>query len=159
MTERAAKDGLGLFLIASHIAIVGLLLGEFVAGGFSFKDMTTAIALVAPMFTAYTAVVVKYFTDNRIAAADRSATLSGAFVTLMFGVACLFVVLVVGSILLFAANVGFSSFEQLKAVLAILEGAYGLYLGKVVEALFPRSPGGGARRSAAAASTAGRHSP
>jgi hypothetical protein len=140
MTEHAAKNRLGLFLIASHLAIVALLLGEFVAGGFSFKDMTTAVALVAPMFTAYTAVVVKYFIDNRAAERDRSARLSGPFVTLMFGVAALFVILVIAAILLFAANIGFSSFEQLKAVLAILEGAYGLYLGKVVEALFPRSP-------------------
>jgi hypothetical protein len=157
VTEHTTKNALGLFLIASHLLIVALLLGTFIAGGLSFRDMTTAVALVTPMFTAYTVVVIKYFVDNRTTARDRSAQLSGAFVAISFGVPAIFVTLVAASILLFAANVGFSSFEQLKSVLAILEGAYGLYLGKLVDALFPHSPAAAAQGSTPHAAAVRQH--
>lgn len=141
MTERTAKNWLGLFLIGSHLGVVVALLIEFLVGGFSFKDMTTVVGLVTPMFTAYTAVVIKYFTENRHVATDDTPAIATPFIVLMFAIPTLFVLLLVGAILLFGLNIGFGSFEQLKAVLAIIEVAYGFYLVKIVDALFPKPVG------------------
>ena len=51
MTEVQLKSRVGLFLIISHFSIILFIVILYLFNGFLFEEMTTAIALIIPMFS------------------------------------------------------------------------------------------------------------
>lgn len=136
MTETQLKTKVGLFLIISHIAIIMLVIILYLAGGFLFDEMTTTIALIVPMFSIYTTAIIKYIilnkTKTEVEAKQKSKEYT--FISLFFPL--LFVFFLIAIIVLKASNIGFSTFEQFKAMLAISETAFGSYIGLILYSFF-----------------------
>jgi hypothetical protein len=138
MTERQVQTTVGVLFIISHFAILVLVAAFYIARGFTFEEMTTTISIVAPVFAGYTLIIV------RAIIADRNNTSSGAhdkpsaglFVFLSLFVPIVFVTLLAAIIVLRAYNLGITSFEQFKTMLALIEGTFAVYLGPIVQALF-----------------------
>lgn len=140
MTREQLKSRIGLFLIISHFMIILLVVALFLFGGFKFEEMTTAVALIVPMFSIYTTAIIKHITTNSKQKKDSSEIITGEFVFITFFVPSLLIFFLISMIILKTLNVGFSDFEQFKIMLAISETVFGAYVGLVMSSLFEIKP-------------------
>jgi hypothetical protein len=135
MTKEATQEWVGIFIILSHFALVGLILVSFLMGGFVYEQFTTTAALVIPLFAASTATIVSGLARSR--SRSRTAGVRPAFVFVAFLVPAALTLYLATVILAFSFNY-LQNFEQLKGLIAVGETAYATYLGRVVRALFGR---------------------
>jgi hypothetical protein len=138
MTERQIQSIVGVLFILSHIAVIALVGALYIIQGFTFEEMTTTISIMAPVFAGYTLIITRAIVAERSDAltARRAAKQSGLFIFLSLFMPVSFVAALVAIILLRAYNIGIGSFEQFKAMLAIIEGIFAVYLGPIVQSLF-----------------------
>lgn len=139
MTDIKLKNRIGLFLIAAHLLAILLLISLYGLSGFSFDDMTTAVALIVPIFAVHTTVIVQFFIKNQKASRRRGISMNPAFVTVAFAIPSVFVVLIVAGILLKSFNR--LSFEQFKLMITLLELIFAVYIGQFISSLFEGAPG------------------
>lgn len=136
MTEAQLRIKVGLFLITSHLFIIILLIIMYLIGGFLFEEMTTAIALIIPMFSIYTTAIIKYILANKNQTTDSSNLVNTAYNFVAYFIPAIFVFFIISIIALKAFSIGFSSFEHFKIMLAIGETAFGTYAGLVLTSLY-----------------------
>jgi len=138
MTEEQIKTRSGLFIIISHLVIIiPLVIILYLFGGFLFEEMTTAIALIAPMFSAYSTAIINYIISNRKKKKTKQAEdITNEFIFITFLLPSLFIIYIISIVLLKAFNIGFSTFEQFKIMLTLGETAFGIYAGYVLKSLF-----------------------
>jgi hypothetical protein len=137
MTARTIQAIVGVIFIVSHIGVLILVAAFYIARGFTFEEMTTTIAIIAPVFAGYTLIIVRAIMAER----TQSDTVPKVkerflFTFLSLFVPVVFVVVLVAIICLRAYNVGISSFEQFKTMLALVEGVFAVYLGPIIQSLF-----------------------
>lgn len=146
MTERKLKFAIGIALIGMHVGVMLLVIAFYVHGGFSFDQLTTVLAVIAPMFAGYTTAITVFIVNNRYQTRDvsKSVTATFALMSLMFPV--LFTVLIVGAISLQAFTLIFANFEEFKQALVVIEAVFAGYVGRFVYAMFA-VPKGQERRS------------
>lgn len=135
MTEGRLRNGLALFVLSTHCLIPLVAFGLFLVDGFLYEELTTTLGLVVPLFAASVTAITRFIIRNR-SSADSLVRVNGAFVVLSYGLASFLVLAVVGLMVLKAFNYGLSSFEQFKVLLGISQGVYGVYLGRVITALY-----------------------
>jgi hypothetical protein len=99
MTESKTRTALGLFLVISHFAVLLLIITLHFLGGFKFDEMTTAVAIITPMFASFTTVIVNQVITERSGVAAASENVSAPFVFLSFFFPVLFVGYLVAVIL------------------------------------------------------------
>ena len=138
MTDIQLKNSVGIFLIIGHSGIVFYITYSYFSGGFLFNEMTTSISLVAPMFVAYTTVIVKYIIKTKNLTSTKARKTSGPFIFIAFLFPTLFIALLITLVYLKTHNVGFATFEQFKTMLALSEILLGVYIGQVVFSLFDK---------------------
>ncbi|MFO1419639.1 MAG: hypothetical protein U1F59_01515 [Candidatus Competibacteraceae bacterium] len=136
MTDVTLSTRLGLFLVVSHFGILLLVMGLWLLGGFLTEEMTTAVAIIAPFFAAYTTAIVRHIIQTRNQTARRGRKVTASFAFLAFLTPSLFVFLVTLAILLKALNWGLTSFQDFKIMLATTETAFGVYVGQFIFSLF-----------------------
>ncbi len=105
-------------------------------GGFLFEEMTTTIALIIPMFSIYTTSIIKYIIANKNKIETELKLINKAYAFIAFAIPLIFVLLILSIVFMKVFNIGFSSFEQFKTMLAISETAFGAYIGLVLTSLF-----------------------
>jgi hypothetical protein len=137
MTARTIQAIVGVIFIVSHFAVLILVAAFYILRGFTFEEMTTTISIIAPVFAGYTLIIVRAIMAER-RDGDKGPKVKERFLFtfLSLFVPVVFVLVLVAIILLRAYNVGISSFEQFKTMLAIVEGVFAVYLGPIVQALF-----------------------
>ncbi|SRR6266404_2893941 len=138
MTESKTRTALGLFLVVSHFAVLLLTITLHFYGGFTFDEMTTAVAIITPMFASFTTVVVSHVIAER-SEVRASGKVSGAFAFLSFFFPVLFVGFLVAVILLRAFNLAIENFEHFKVLLALGETAFAVYIGQFIRSLFKQA--------------------
>lgn len=153
MTERTLKYRVGWFLVLVHVAVLLLVLGLYVAGGFDFDQLTTICAIIVPMFAGYTTSITAFIVNDRFVGDDTSRPVSGSFVAMSFAFPALFALVISGAVLLQASALTFKNFEQFKQALILVEGLFAVYAGRFVYAMFGREreqgvAGGAPRRDA-----------
>jgi hypothetical protein len=136
MGEAQLKVRLGVFLIVAHFFAIVLIVVLHFMGGFLFEEMTTAVALVAPLFAGYTTLIIKYIIDSRRDVVPVQKPVTSVFAFVSFLTPALFVFAIYALIILKALNVGFDSFDQFKILLGLVEAAFAVYLGQIVYAMF-----------------------
>ncbi len=142
MTERQVRTRVGIFLVVSHVAILLLLVLLSLAGGFTWPELTTSIALIVPVFVGSTTAIVKSFIDNRKQVENQSPAMHGAFVVIAFLLPGVFVGFLGLIIMLKAFNWGIADFEHFKGLLALGETGFAVYPGYVIQSLFAGKNGG-----------------
>jgi hypothetical protein len=137
MTARTIQAIVGVIFIVSHFAVLILVAAFYIARGFTFEEMTTTISIVAPVFAGYTLIIVRAIMAERTQSdAIPKPKERFLFVFLSLFVPLVFVSVLVAIICLRAYNVGISSFEQFKTMLALVEGVFAVYLGPIIQSLF-----------------------
>jgi len=135
MRDEELKERIGLFVIVSHFLCVVLVVVFFLMGGFEFDEMTTIISLVLPVFAVYTSGIVKYIISRKHKSTKgRLVSKSYAFISFLMPV--VFIAAVFSVITLSAFNYGFSSFEQLKYMLGLVEVVFGAYMGVIMASMY-----------------------
>jgi hypothetical protein len=132
------KRTITILMIMSHLVTFFWILVLYVFGGFAFDELTTAIALLMPLFAGFTTMIVKdtiaEAAPGAVAVQTRELPWSFGFLTLAFcGSFTAYLVLIVT---LKGFNVGFSSFDQFKVLLGISETVFGVYIGYLMPILF-----------------------
>lgn len=138
MTEASVRNHLSYLLIVGHFGVLLLVVVLWSLHGFTFPEMTTSIALIAPMFATYTTAIIQYIVKNRNAPKPSSKPVSTGFVFISFLLPAVFLAVLLLMVTFKAFNIAFDGFDQFKIALAICESAFGVYIGKVVSALFKK---------------------
>jgi hypothetical protein len=136
MKENELKIKIGFFLIISHLVIlIPLIIFFYIFGNFTFEEMTTSIALIIPMFSAYLTLIINFIIENRKKMGIESDSVTKEFVFLSFLLPSLFV-LYIFLITILTAFGKIKSFAYYKAMLAMGETVFGIYAGYVLKSLF-----------------------
>jgi hypothetical protein len=138
MTENQLKVSLGITLVASHFGIIVLLIILFSAGGFKFEDLTTAVAIIVPMFAGYSTSVTTFVVKNRHKNEDKSPEITMLYAIMSFVFPAVFTFLLVASVVSQSFGKIFANFEQFKQALVLLEGVFAIYIGRFVYSMFER---------------------
>ncbi len=140
MTERTLRNLMSIFLILSHVTILGLVLALFVLGGLTQTEFSTALAIITPMLAALTGLAVTYIINakKKPARNEQSPMLSGIYVAATLLLPLLFVAAVATLVMLKATNYGGLTFEQFKLALTGTETIFGAYTGKLLASLFEK---------------------
>jgi len=136
MTEIQLKTRIGLSIVISHFSILLLVVVLFLFGGFIFEEMTTTIALIIPMFGIYTSAIIKHIIANRKILQTDSEMVTKDYIFISFMIPSIFIIFIISIVILKAFNIGFTSFEQFKTMLAIGETMFGAYFGIVLSSMF-----------------------
>ncbi len=140
MTERTLRNLMSIFLILSHVSILGLVLALFILGGLTQTEFSTSLAIIAPMLAALTGLAVSYIigAKKKPARNEGSPKLSGIYVFATLLLPPLFVAAVASLVMLKATNYGGLTFEQFKLALTGTETIFGAYTGKLLASLFEK---------------------
>lgn len=136
MNEKQVKNRVGIFIVCSHFFVIVLTFMFFFASGFDFDEMTTIIGLVSPLFAGYTTVIISYIIKNRRDVRLHSSTVNTPYIFLSFLTPSIFVLLVLLLVVLQAWDIGFNNFNQFKAALTLIEGAFSVYVGQFIYSMF-----------------------
>src|SRR5690242_15318549 len=104
MTTRTVQALVGVIFIVSHFVVLILVATFYIARGFTFEEMTTTIAIVAPVFAGYTLIIVRAIMAQRTSNAPVSQKEGFLFVFLSLFVPIVFVFVLVALIVLRAYN-------------------------------------------------------
>jgi len=88
------------------------------------------------MLAIYTSAIIRYFIATQAEVVDTSPRVGKYFVYIVWALPIIFVSLLTVMVFLKAYNIGFSSFEQFKIAVAMLEGVFGVYVGQVLGSLY-----------------------
>ena len=137
MATSTFRSILGFGLVFAHFVTAVTVFVFYQRGGFLFDEMTTTIALIVPMFAAHTSVVVRYVIRNRTRRAKiKKEHLSAPFIALSSIIVLLYLSSIVAIVYLKAYNIAFSTFEQFKTTLALVETVFAVYVASFVQSLF-----------------------
>ena len=136
MTERTLKRRVGLFMVGVHFLSLLLAVTLFFLGGFTFDQLTTATAIIAPMFAGFTTQVISFFSTSRFTSSDRSRPVTLEYAFLTFATPAVLAGLVWVSMLAQANGLAFTDFEQFKLALVLFEGLFAVYAGRLLAPLF-----------------------
>lgn len=141
MNEYKLKVSVGVFLILSHFLVIVLIVALKIRGGFDYEEMTTAIALIIPMFAAYSTAIIKFFIDNKdVPDEEQLSHVRKPFVFVTFLIPALFVSSLISVILLRARRIGISDAQQFKQMLGMIETVFGIYIGLLMRSMFDNYP-------------------
>jgi hypothetical protein len=136
MTEVKLKYTLGMFIVLCHVVVVMYTLVLFTMHGFTFSQLTTLLAIIIPMLAGYTTSIVTFIIKDRHRLSIKSKPVTASFVVLSFLFPGVFILAIVVAVTLQAFNLSFDNFEDFKATLVLIEGAFAVYVGKFVASLF-----------------------
>lgn len=136
MTENNLKSVIGAAIILANILIILAIFILYILGGFLFDEMTTSIALIAPMLSIYTTAIIRDIVKNKNRVKSKGKTVTGDYIFISFLFPLVFVLFLLSIVFAKGFNIGFSSFEQFKTMLAVSETAFGAYAGVVLSSFF-----------------------
>jgi len=136
MTEVKLKYTLGMFIVLSHVVVILYTLVLFIVHGFSFSQFTTLLAIIIPMLAGYTTSIVAFVIKDRHRLSSKSKQVTTSFVVLSFLFPGVFILVILVAVTLQAFSLSFDNFEDFKATLVLIEGAFAVYVGKFVASLF-----------------------
>ncbi|WP_141332356.1 hypothetical protein [Myxococcus sp. AB025B] len=137
MTRRRLRELLAAAWIVSHITtILVLLYYAFITEvRLQFDEFTTAASIIVPMLATYTTMIVRYFTKHAGASSASGGSVNAVFATLAFSFPLL-LALYLNAVIAAYAHGAIGNPEQFKAMIAIGEGAFGIYAGQLLMGLF-----------------------
>jgi hypothetical protein len=138
MRESTLRVCTAVLFVVSHFITLILVGALYLQRGFTFDETLTTIAIITPLFAGYTTLIVKFIVANRSKLPDPATDplQSGLFVFLSLFIPILFILVIVAIVLARGFNAGITTFEQFKILLGVVEGAFAVYVGLILNALF-----------------------
>lgn len=138
MSERKLKYGIGIYLVLSHLVLIGLAIALYFANGFSIDEFTTVLAIVAPMFAGYTTSILAFIIKEARVLSDASPAVNRVYALFSFLMPSILVVVIAISFWLKAHNQVFGDFEDFKRFLLLMESLFAGYAGMFIYSLFEK---------------------
>ncbi|WP_315722106.1 MULTISPECIES: hypothetical protein [unclassified Bradyrhizobium] len=136
MTENRNRITVGLFMIASHIAVFIALVAFTFAGGFSFEELTTTAGIIGPLFAGYTSAIIAFIIKHKDDRSYGQNKINPVYALVSCAIPALFVAAVLCLIALRAYNVGIADFDTFKTLIGVTESAFGIYVGQFIYSMF-----------------------
>jgi hypothetical protein len=137
VNESAVRRVACYCIVGAQFGLFILVIILWALKGFTFPEMTTTLAIMVPMLAAYTSAVVSYVITNKIEDNQLiSSQVTREFALFSMFVPVFFVLVLGGLIVMKAFGSAFQTFEEFKALLAIVEAIFGAYFASVVKSLF-----------------------
>ena len=128
----------GVLMSLGHFIVLLAVLGFWIAGGFLFEEMVTALGLIGPLFAGYTTVIFAYVIDHPEVITSPGEKISLTYRIMSLFVPLLFIGIVGGAVVLWAYKIAFTTFDQFKTLVGLLEGAFGVYVGQFIYSMFKK---------------------
>lgn len=138
MTELKLRYSIGIMILLLHLGLFAIIAILFIEGGLSFEQFTTAIAIILPLFAGYATAVVTFIIRDRFRKVDDSNQVTAVFSLLSFVYPLAFFGLLAGAVCLQANGKVFANFEQFKATVTLIDGAFAVYVSSFVYSLFEK---------------------
>lgn len=136
MTEIKLKYSLGVFMIVAHLSILLYTFILFSMHAFTFSQLTTLMAVITPMLAGYTASIISFIVKDKYGLDQDAKRVTPVFAGLSFLLPATFLCVIAGAITLQAYSMAFDNFDDFKAALVLIEGAFAVYVGRFVTSLF-----------------------
>ena len=136
VNEHKLRMAVGFFLVISHFGVLVLVFSLHFAGGFSFSEMTTTVGLIAPLFAGYTSVILAFIVKNKDKIEESNHKITASYAVMSFFLPLLFVCCLTSIVVMKSHSVGFANFDDFKVLLALIEGAFGVYVGQFIYSMF-----------------------
>ena len=134
ISEQRLKKHVLFLIFLLKVFIIGFLFTHWETGGFSTDQFMGVLSLLIPLFTTYTALMIRDFVKNRHIALHGTLRVSRAFQITTY-----LILITYGAgffIILGLKPRGIISFQQMSVFLTLLEAGLGVYIGKIVFAMF-----------------------
>ncbi len=143
--EGRFKRQIFFFMLAAKCWVIGWILFHKGSGGFSNGEAMATISLLLPAFTAYTTVMLGDFIKNRhkpqlpAAFAPRVSRTLQTIAWIVFPVYILALHWIIGEKAAGTlADNPQANYESMTGWLAVLESAFGIYVGQIIHEVFKR---------------------
>jgi len=143
LSETAFKRQIFFFMLATKIAVIGWVLFHKSSGGFTSGEALATISLLLPAFTAYTSIMLGDFLKKRHRPALPGTLEPSVGSTVRLAAWVVFPVYLLALLWIIGAKAEGSladepqaNYENMTAWLAIIESAFGVYVGQIVHAVF-----------------------
>jgi len=135
ISEQKLKHHVLILMIVTKFAMIAFLFTLWESGGFSTDQFMGTLTLLIPLFTTYTTLMMREVVSSRHTTTYLSPLRikrSFQWTTYLF---------MIGYGLLFALAIGIKptgkiSYQQMSVLLTLLEGGFGIYVGRIVFALY-----------------------
>jgi len=146
MKENVVRNLLGSLILVSHFGLGAEVVWLFALGGFTYSEMTTAVALLLPLFAVHATAVVKYVIEHRNdPPSNVTPQTSKAYAVLAVCLIISYTSSLALAVWAKAHNEVFDSFDQFKTSLGLAEMFFAVLVGQVVVSLFGSHPKGRSR--------------
>ena len=139
MKESRLKTYILVFMLLAKIATIALIMFHFNTRGLEKNEMISALTLILPLFTVYLTVIVKDIISNPYkekASNDNNKRMKSSISIMTFIVFPIYFFAIVVSVNQTAQ--GNLSGNELQQIIGLIEGAFGIYVGQIVFALFQK---------------------
>lgn len=136
MTESRLRSLVGVFWIIAQIAVMAFAVVRYVQGYLLYDDLTTAVALILPMFAVHAAAIAKYFSAHRTPVRRRTPEVTGTFAFLALLIPALFAIAISSILYVKSRGMAFGASEQFKYSLGLVESVFAIFLGTFLGSLF-----------------------
>jgi hypothetical protein len=133
---------LAYYIISTHFLTLVFVGGLHFLHLLNYEQFTTLFAIILPMASGYTGVVIHYLITIRREAHETSQNSErGSIHPIVVGffIITLLFVAINGTIFLQALGLTFDDFEEVKWILSALEIIFSGWVGQAIYTLFPRS--------------------
>lgn len=136
MKEQTLKDVAGAILLFGHFLLLPSVVLLYFMGGFLFEEMTTTVALIVPIVSTHTSLVVRHLLRTKATDRDTSQHVRLPYVLISLFLPLLLICYLASVTLAWAYKFGMGSFEEFKGLLVTGEAIYGVSLTQIVESLY-----------------------
>jgi len=133
MTQQQVRSLVGLLLVLGQMLLILYIL-LCLKDLFLPDQVFELISLITPLFSAYLVIVTKAFLTEHRNVSQKKVGFNYIFISLFYPV--IFISMLFISIKLYD-NQTIESFVFLKKIIGVIETSFGVYLGLVLDKLFP----------------------
>jgi hypothetical protein len=136
MSEHNLKTNVGIFLILSHFIVFIVVMIVSAIGGMDFSETTTSVALIAPMYAAYTTAIIRFIIDNKRKRAVKSPAVTKAYTFISFFIPALFTGAIIIIVVLRGFRIWIRDPDMYKYLIGAMETIFGIYAGLILRDMF-----------------------
>jgi hypothetical protein len=135
MREQTMKLWLCGLLVGSHLLVISTAIVLNMVHALLPEEMSACLTLLGPTFTIYTAAVLRFITkrDGRRSSGKK---VSRPVAVISFAYPAFFLIATLAILFAKAFNYAFTSLEQFRVMLSVVQGAFGLFGAQIIASLF-----------------------
>lgn len=135
MNKKKIESIVGVFLILGHCFILFYIF-SLTQEVFFMNQVLDLVFIISPLFSAYLTLIIKFFLKPAGKPEVEKVGFNYTFINFFYPL--VFLISIVMSINLYKSQT-IETFDNLKKVIGSIELSFGVYMGLIIEKLFPRT--------------------